>query len=436
MRGKPLVTCVSFIVIALTSAFARSPSAVAQAPLQVSLETSMATAVERHPSVTAAARALDAAQARLVQAKAGVSVQVLLTGRASTGTLTSLGAPTGGPPTSSHDVTVEASLSLYDGGTTALQIQQAQAAVEAVAAALDAARQDAALAAAQAFFQVLRALRLVDVREAAGRSAQRQLQQAEAFVRAGTAARADVVKAQAAVASAEADLVTVRGQVETALATLRGAMGLPLTQALSVVEPGDPVLVTVSPAEASSQATAQRAEVRRVAADVRSAQAALRIAELRAGVQVSVGTSGVVQVSPNPGQAGWSVSATLNLPVADGGRAKAAVEEARANLAAAMARADTVTLQVQLQAFQAAISIRDSAARAEALRVSLAAADESQRVAEGRYAAGVGTLLEALDAQTLATQAGVGTVQARYDLHLATVTLRHAVGLALVARRS
>lgn len=400
--------------------------------MQVSPQTSMASAVERHPSVTAAARALEAAQARLVQARAGVAVQVSVTSRASTGTLSSLGAPTGGPPTSSHDVAVEASLSLYDGGITALQIQQAQAAVEAAVAALDAARQDAALAAAQAYFQVLRSVRLVDVREVAVRSAQRQLQQAEAFVRAGTAARADVVKAQAVVAGAEADLVAVRGQVEIALAALRSAMGLPLTQAVSVVEPGDPAAVAVSPAEATTQATTQRAEVRRTAAEVRGTQAALRIAELRASVLVSVGASGVVQVSPNPGQAGWSVSASLSYPVWDAGKAKAAVEEARANLAAAVARADSVTQQVQLQAFQATIAARESLARADAVNVSLAASEESLRVADGRYAAGVATLLEALDAQAAATQARVSAVQAQYDVHLAAITLRHALGRGLV----
>jgi outer membrane protein len=291
-----------------------------------------------------------------------------------------------------------------------------------------------AIAAARAYFQTLRAARVVEAREAALRSAQEQVRQAEALVRAGTAARADIFTAQAAAANAEVELIAARGQVELTQASLRNAMGVPLTQVFAVAEPGDPQPVSITPEQAAEAATA-RAEVKRAAADVRGSEAALRIAELRAGLLINVTAGAAVQVTPNPGQAGWSVGASASYPIADGGRAKAAVEEARANLAAARARADTTLQQVQLQAFQAALTVRESIARVAATRVALAAAEEAARAADGRYRAGVGTVLDVTVAQATLVQARVNSVQALYDLHQAIATLRHDTGQPVLGRQ-
>lgn len=403
-----------------------------QTPQAVTLESAMTSAVDRHPSVVVAARALDAAQARLVQARAGPGVQVSLTGSTAVGTLGTTGTPTGSVA-SSHDVAVGATLPLYDGGISRQQIAQAQAAVDAAQAGLAAARQDVARTAAEAYFDVLQARRTVEVREAAVQTAQAQVRQAEAFFRAGTAAQADVIRSRAAAARAEADLVAARGQVETTLASLRAAMALSLDQPVSVADPAAPIVPAVAAADAVAEATRQRPEVLRADADIRSAEAALHIAEIRAGTQVNVNANASVQVTPDPGSAGWSISATVSHPLLDGGRSKAAVEEARANALAAAARRESTVLQVQMQAHQAAVGVASASARAEAERASSAAAEESLRVSEGRYRAGVGTLVEVLDAQSSATEARIGAVQALYDLHLAVVNLGHALGRPLSA---
>jgi len=260
------------------------------------------------------------------------------------------------------------------------------------------------------------------------------VEQAEAFFRAGTVARADIIKAQAAAASAEADLVAARGQVEIALASLLSALGLPLTQEVRVADPGEPTIPEVTPPEAAALAVSGRPEVRRAAAEVKGTEFALRIAEARAKVMISTDAGLVLQISPNPGQVGWALSATISYPLSDGGRTKAAVEEARANLAAAIARMEETKRQVQLEAFQAAVNAREARARLAAVRASVAAAEESLRVAEGRYQAGAGTLLEVLDAQATATQARISYVQARYDLYLAGVALQHALGRPVIPR--
>lgn len=423
--------CVALALTAITPPAAAQP---VPAPPVITVEAAVATALERNPSIVTATKTVEAAQARVVQAKAASALAVSINASASVGNLAG-GTPTGQDPRVSHTVNVGGSLLLYDGGIGAQQVVQAEAALQAAQFGLEATKQDVAVAAARGYFQALRAARVVEAREAALRSAQEQVRQAEALVRAGTAARADIFTAQAAAANAEVELIAARGQVELTQASLRNAMGVPLTQVFALAEPGDPHPVSITPEQAATEAATARAEVKRAAADVRSSEAALRIAQLRASLLVNVTAGAAVQVTPNPGQAGWSVGASASYPIADGGKAKAAIDEAQANLAAAQSRAESTVQQVRLQAFQAALSVREFVARVAATRVALAAAEEAARAADGRYRAGVGTVLDVTIAQATLVQARVNSVQALYDLHQAIATLRHDLGQPVLGRQ-
>ncbi|MBI2201869.1 MAG: TolC family protein, partial [Armatimonadetes bacterium] len=103
MRGRRWGFSIGLLVVVVATGV---PRAAAQTPQPVSLEEAVASALDRHPSVTAAAKAVDAAQARLVQAQAGNAVQVAVNSRASVGTLSSTGSFLGSDASASHNVSV------------------------------------------------------------------------------------------------------------------------------------------------------------------------------------------------------------------------------------------------------------------------------------------------------------------------------------------
>ncbi|MGH2349268.1 MAG: TolC family protein, partial [bacterium] len=153
---------------------ALAPGAAAQAPPAppvISVEAAVATALERNPSIVTATKTVEAAQARVVQAKAASALAVSVNASASVGNLAG-GTPTGADPKVSHNLNVGGSVLLYDGGIGAQQVAQAEAGLQAAQFGLEAARQDVAAAAARGYFQALRAARVVEAREAALRSAQ------------------------------------------------------------------------------------------------------------------------------------------------------------------------------------------------------------------------------------------------------------------------
>jgi len=414
------------VTLAVQAACAQAPAAQAPVTLQEVVESALA----QHPSVIAAQQTLIAAQARLAQAQAARSVQVALSAQAAYG---NENVPPSNTIATTTRLPVSASLELLN-LQTQYQIQQAEAAVASAAASLAAARQDAALTAGQAYFSVLQAQAVVGVREAAVAQADAQVRQAEARVRAGVAARADVLQAQAALAAAQVDLIAARNQVETALAGLRAAMGRPLTDMISVAQPAAPQILSVSREQAIAGAS-DRPEVVRAHADVGASRAALALAEVQAQPLLSISTSASLDTLNTAGTANyvvWTIGAAVTYKLSDGGALQAAVAEARANLAAAQARETQALQSARLDALNAWLSLQAARARVEAARASEAAATEALRAAQGRYQAGVATILEVLTARTALQSASLSRVQAEFDVQTAVLQLRHAVGQPVV----
>lgn len=417
------------VIIALAVAVLAMHPVVASAQAPVTLRGAVGTALSQHPSVAAAQQALAAAQARLVQARAAQNIQITLTAQSSYGNAATI--PSGGPATNTNSAPVAASMSLVD-RQVYYQVKQAEAAVASLGASYAQARQDIALAAAQAYFSVLQAQAVVAAREAAVARADAQVRQSAAQVRAGVAARADVLQAQATLAAAQVDLIAARNQVETARTQLQAAMGRPLTESVVVAAPIAPPVVPQSRDQVVAGAP-HRPEVVRSQADVLGAEAALSLAEVRADPLFTIAAASSVDVLKDPTrQVVWTIGATVTYYVSDGGRAQATVAEARANLAAAQAKQTQALQSAQVDAMTAWVSLQDALARVEAGRASETAAAEALRAAEGRYQAGVGTIVEVLIARAAAQSATLSRIQAEFDAQSASLRLRYVVGQPVI----
>src|SRR6266849_1806865 len=389
--GGVSVRTVRGVAAALAVAVLAAHPLVASAQAPVTLRGAVDTALSQHPSVAAAQQALAAAEARLVQARAAQNIQITLTAQSSYGNTGTI--PSGGPATNTSSAPVAASMSLID-RQVYYQVKQAEAAVASLGATYAQARQDVALAAGQAYFSVL--------------------------------------QAQATLAAAQVDLIAARNQVETARTQLQAAMGRPLTESVLVAPP------TARPAGPSSRdqvvaGAPHRPEVVRSQADVAGAEAALSLAQVRADPLFTVTTASSVDVLKDPTrQVVWTIGATVTYYLSDGGRAQATVAEARANVAAAQAKQTQALQSAQVDAITAWISLQDALARVEAGRASEASAAEALRAAEGRYQAGVGTIVEVLIARAAAESATLSRIQAEFDAQSASLRLRYVVGQPVI----
>jgi outer membrane protein len=409
----------------------------AQNSTALTLEQGVSTALSKNPQVNAAREAVVAAEQRVIQAGAGTLPTVSAVGSTSYGTTTQFGPPTS-DPRSSSSVAITGTLPVYDNGRTKITVDQAQANLAAARATLQQTSQDIALSAASAFFNVLKAQQVATVRAAQLEKAEGQLRQSEAQVRAGTAAEADVLQARAQAAQAQVDLLAARSQIDITKATLRSVLAMEVFSPLEVQDPTAlaQTAISISADAAVKEAEADRPEIAKAIADVQSTTAALALAYAGSGLQVNVGLNGTYTIlSTTPGSSNsvcWAVTATLTFPVLDGGRAEAAVKEAQANLRAAEAKAESVRLTIRQDAYQAYLAAVQARANLVATEAAQVAAAAALQAAEGRYRAGVGTIVEVTTARATAAQAEVNAITARYDQQAALATLRHALGRGIV----
>ncbi|MBW3623917.1 MAG: TolC family protein [Armatimonadetes bacterium] len=250
------------------------------------------------------------------------------------------------------------------------------------------------------------------------------------------------------VTQAEADLAeSVQGEIEAqarvrqASAALNALLGRPAAAPLALdpatvpAEMGDahpslPTLDRATPEQAQALGLA-RPDLQSLRAGVEGAEAGIDSA--RAARRPGFGLSGnLLQRIPETlvGGFGWSLGASLLQSLFDGGRIRAAVEQARAEhrrAGAALAEAE-----------------RNADAQVETARVGLDAAEkrlfaEDQRVvasqagleaAQKRLRTGVAPALEVTEAETVLTRARTESLIARYGLARARVRLAYVTGLA------
>jgi len=418
-RGASTMVLLLILIVAVPAL----PGQGQEAPA-MTIQQAVAVALEQNPQVKVAATAVRSADARLTAARAALSPTVsanVSAGSSGSNTSTS----------SSSQAGVGASYTIYDRGVRAAQIRQAEAQAESTRLALAATQAAVAADTATAYMSVVTAEAVVAVREQALEQARTQLNAADAGVRAGTVPQSDVVRAQSQVATAEFNLIDARGTVETQRSVLLILLNRPAGSGVSVTQPGAVPAMNVTAAQAAGAAL-QRPEVKQAEADVRAAEAGLQATAAQGGVSVSVDAGYGVSIVSSGNGGSWSTGVSASVPLFDGGRRAAEVEAARASVDSANLQLAQIRLQMQHQAQQALTQFVTSLARATAADKAAEAAREAFRAAQGRYSAGVGTVVEVETARTDLVSAEVALRQAQSDQWTTLVALRRALGLPVV----
>jgi outer membrane protein TolC len=117
------------------------------------------------------------------------------------------------------------------------------------------------------------------------------------------------------------------------------------------------------------------------------------------------------------------------VPIFSGHSRQYDVAAATENAAAAAAKADQLRIQAIAQVFSAYYELQTAAQRVSTAAELLASATRSEEVARGRYAEGVGTILDLLAAQNALADARAQDVSVRWTWRAALAQLAHDVGV-------
>ncbi len=266
------------------------------------------------------------------------------------------------------------------------------------------------------------------------REAESNLSAAEERRAAGVATIADVLQARTlldqerfALAQIDGSLMSIKGALATAIG-VRPDIEVELPQ-LPADLPLDATSATVS--ELLDSALAERPDL--AAARAAALAARERIRQERSDGLPTLGLSATgsrTQVPDDGGPAAdnYQLQLSLRVPLFDGFERRNRVARATAEAEAREALVEQLAQQVQLQVWTAYYDLETEAKQVIAGRSLLDSASQSASVAEARYRAGAGNILDLLAAQRALATARALEVQSRASWFRALAQLRHDIG--------
>lgn len=325
---------------------------------------------------------------------------------------------------------------VYTGGRTNALERSAQAEATATGKDLEAARLDLRLEVARAYWALVTARETVRVLELALATADQSLTDVRSRVDAGFLPPNDVSRSEAQRASSELMLVEARGRVESVTIDLARLIG---DSTAAPIEPADALEGGVTPAgEAAAliaEAVAARPELS--ALTERANGITARLDGIAATRRPTVSfISGYDFANPNPRifprQDKWQDSYDIGLNVSwqfwDSGRARADRVVAVADREALVERKREAETQIQADVRKSLVDVATSRAALAPARLAVTAAQETRRVVNDRFEAGVATTLDVLDAQLAQMQADLDRTRVLADIRLAEARLARVLG--------
>ncbi|MDP1992062.1 MAG: TolC family protein [Syntrophales bacterium] len=389
------------------------------------LQRCIAIALERHPSIQAAAGTVTAGESRVGQARSGFYPQ--LNGSAGY-SRTDPTNTTVGQDYNSYSSGISLSQNLYDFGKTSTQVKVQEFNRDSFRSDLDNVLIQVTFGVKQAYYGLLQARRNRDVaREVVGQF-QQHLERAKAFFEVGTKPKFDVTKADVDLSNAKLNLLKAENAFRLGLVTLNNTMGMPEAPDYEVVDQLPFHSAKIDLEEAARKAYDRRPDLKAIAAKRKSLDQSIELARKSYYPSVSGTASYGWGGSDFPLDQGWSVGAQLNVPLFNGFLTKYQVEEARANLDVLAANEALLRQTIYQDVKQAWLNLDEAADRIVTAELSVRQATENLDLANGRYASGVGSPIEVTDALVAVSNAKTAHISALYDYRLAQASLEKAAG--------
>jgi outer membrane protein TolC len=322
----------------------------------------------------------------------------------------------------------DVSLPLFTSGRIREGIRAASAGVAATKEQEAGTQLDIKLNVAEAYTNVLRARRGLEVAESMVSSLEGHASDVQNLFDQGLIPRNDLLSVQVTLADARQQVLKARNALDVARATYNRRLNRSLTYAVELDEIS-PEPVSGDLDALTDEAMAQRPEL----AGMENQSEALRhqAASVRAGQLPQIGLNGGNTWIHNEfllHESVWSGTVGLRWNLFDGGQKRNQVKALKTTAESISQMREDAASGIALQVRQAWLDVGETRQRIQVTRNAVAQAEENLKVARDRYREGVGTNTEVLDAEALRTRTLTNDFNAVYDAVMAGIRLRRAVG--------
>lgn len=324
---------------------------------------------------------------------------------------------------------------LYDFGGREAGVENARQLLVAANATRDSTLQSIYYTAVQSYYNLLSARASVEAARSAEVSARKSLDAADARYKAGTGTPADRLQAQTALSQAVLDRIRAEGAAASAQGTLANVMGFDAAQSFTLAPAADAAPDVVAERDIGKlidEARRSRPDLQAAEAQIKAAEANLTVVEANGLPSVSL-SGGVSKTNFQSGGAstssyGNTIGISVSVPWFSGFRDTYQNRVARAQVEGKVAERDRVANQVALDVWNAYQTLLTNSQALRAANDLLASATQSEKVALGRYQAGLGSILDVLSAQSALASARQQQVGALYTFQASRFALAQSMG--------
>lgn len=326
---------------------------------------------------------------------------------------------------------VTADQPIYDAGKTKLAVKSAELGKSMSGEDTRGTRMRVISGAARAYYGAqLMQEELKAAREGI-RSAEADLGRAQARLGSGMATESDVLSIKVHVAGVREREIKAEADLDVAKAALNDALGLPLDTPHTLTTALAPLTVPAMPLgeyEHSGIANRPDAKATKLATELARTQTA----EARSNWLPQVGFHAAFEADRqrfyDRGGANWLVSLGLRWNVFNGFADKAKAEESQYALHRSEAIERQADSTIRLEVRRAYADLRAASERIEAAKASVAEAEESLRISQNRYEAGLSTVTDLLQVEVALLDSRTRYAAAVHDERVAAMTLEMAAG--------
>ncbi len=294
------------------------------------------------------------------------------------------------------------------------------------------AREIVVLVVTNLYLQALAGAARVEAAEAQVRTAEAVYHQSSDLRNAGVAAGIDVLRSQVDMQARRQRLLSVQNDFSKQKLAVARAIGLPPAQAFALADrmPESPA-PGVTLEKALADAYLHRADWQRAQALVRSAKLT-RNAELAGAFPVLRfdGDYGVIGPTPGNSHGSFTATASLTLPIFQGGRVRAQVIQSEALLSQRKAEMQDLQGRIETEVRIAFLDLQTAGQQVEVAKQAVQLARQEVQQSRDRFAAGVAGSLEVTQAQEALAVADENVIASIYAHNVAKATLARAVGVA------
>ena len=320
---------------------------------------------------------------------------------------------------------------IYDAGQTRNAVNSADLSRELSAEEQRRTEMQVTVGVVRAYYGAVLAAETLKSAEQAVRSAEADLQRAESVRAAGMSTDVDVLSIRVHLAAVTEQRIQRAADLEVARSGLNDALGLPLdsphTLSSSLTPLDLPELELVS-LEHNASTTRPEARSSHLAVSLARTQADAAKSALLPEVGFHAAFEADRRQFINKGGANWLASIGLKWNLFNGNGDKARIEESAQWLERAHADEQRVDSAVRLEVRRAWADLRAAVQRIEVAKAAVAEADESLRITQNRYEAGMSNVTDLLRNETAVLDSRTRYLAAVHDQRLAAATLELAAG--------